>query len=142
MHADGGWHGLQQLRGECAGGAPRTGGSAGRSRGCGGDTGIVTYAEGKLATEVSAGELAHLGYRVKEGRPITPGGLRGMDYADEVRLIEGKFGHLSTVAKLAFDVVNRRLTVEGEITSSDVERAVAQLGTKAPLVGEEREEVS
>jgi Zn2+/Cd2+-exporting ATPase len=104
----------------------------------------VTYAEGKLARGDLVGAVSRLGYRVRDDRPVRREAfeVEGMDCADEVRLIEGKLGNLPGIARLSFDVVNRRLTVEGEITTAEVERAIRQLGMKARLVGLEREEVS
>src|SRR5690606_28840697 len=68
--------------------------------------------------------------------------VEGLDCADEVRLIEGKLGNLPGVTSLGFDLVRGRLTVEGEITAPEVERAAAQLGMRARLIGEERGEYS
>ncbi|MET0399586.1 MAG: heavy metal translocating P-type ATPase [Longimicrobiaceae bacterium] len=104
----------------------------------------VEYAEGKLARGDLTGAITRVGYRVKDDAPARREvfEVEGMDCADEVRLIEGKLGSLPGVARLGFDVVNRRLTVEGEIASAEVERAVAQLGMRALLVGEERAEAT
>lgn len=105
---------------------------------------MVKYAEGKLARGDLAGEIRRVGYRVRDGasaeREVFE--VQGMDCAEEVRLIEGKLGNLPGVARLGFDVVNRRLTVEGEIAVAEVERAVAQLGMKARLLSAERKEES
>ena len=104
----------------------------------------VGYAEGKLARGDLTGAITRVGYRVKDDSP----GLKevfeveGMDCADEVRLIEGKLGVLPGVTRLAFDLIGRKLTVEGEITPAEVERAIAQLGKKARLVGKERAKAS
>lgn len=103
----------------------------------------VTYAEGKLARGDLAAAISRVGYRVTDG-----GGARvvfeveGMDCADEVRLIEGKLGMLPGVARLGFDMVGQRLTVEGEIAAAEVERAVAQLGMRARRVGSETPETT
>ncbi|MDP9348835.1 MAG: cation transporter, partial [Gemmatimonadota bacterium] len=104
----------------------------------------VEYAEGKLARGDLAGAITRVGYRVKDDAPVRREvfEVEGMDCADEVRLIEGKLGNLPGIARLGFDVVSRRLTVEGAIAAAEVERAVGQLGMKARLVGETREEVS
>jgi Cd2+/Zn2+-exporting ATPase len=104
----------------------------------------VEHAEGKLARGDLAGAITRVGYRVKDGSPVRKEvfEVEGMDCADEVRLIEGKLGNLPGVARLGFDVVNRCLTVEGEIATAEVERAVGQLGMRARLVGESREEES
>ncbi len=62
--------------------------------------------------------------------------LDGMDCAEEVRLIEGKLGNLPGVTALQFDVVNRRLVVDGAITAPEVQRAVRELGMTAHAEGE------
>jgi Cd2+/Zn2+-exporting ATPase len=105
---------------------------------------MVEYAEGKLARGDLTGAITRVGYRVKDDSPVRREvfEVEGMDCADEVRLIEGKLGKLPGVARLGFDVVNRRLTVEGEIAAAEVERAVAQLGMRALLLGEERAEAT
>ena len=106
---------------------------------------VVRYAEGKLAHGDLAGAINRVGYRAKD---VTGAARRdvfdveGMDCADEVRLIENRLGNLPGVTSLGFDLVGRRLSVVGEITAGEVERAVAQLGMRARLIGEEREESS
>ena len=104
----------------------------------------VAYAEGKLARGDLTGAITRVGYRVKDDAPVRREvfEVEGMDCADEVRLIEGKLGNLPGVARLGFDVVNRRLTVEGEIATAEVEHAVAQLGMRARLVGAEQEQLT
>ena len=104
----------------------------------------VRYAEGTLARGDLSGAITRVGYGVMDDAP----GRRevfeveGMDCADEVRLIEGKLGGLPGVSRLAFDLVGRRLSVEGEVTAAEVERAIGQLGMRARLVGEVRAEAS
>lgn len=90
------------------------------------------------------GAVTRIGYRVKDEARVRKDvfEVQGMDCADEVRLIEGKLGNLPGVARLGFDVVARRLTGEGQITSAEVERAIGELGMRARLVGESREEES
>ncbi|HEU0298574.1 MAG TPA: heavy metal translocating P-type ATPase, partial [Longimicrobium sp.] len=104
----------------------------------------VRYAEGKLARGDLAGAITRVGYRVTDGgfgrREVFE--VEGMDCADEVRLIEGRLGSLPGVTRLAFDLVGRRLTVEGEIAAAEVERAVGQLGMRARLVGAARQEAT
>ena len=104
----------------------------------------VRYAEGKLARGDLAGAITRVGYRVVDGgsgrREVFV--VEGMHCADEVRLIEGRLGGLPGVTRLAFDLVGRRLTVEGEITAAEVERAVGQLGMRARLVGEARQQTT
>ncbi len=100
----------------------------------------VTYAEGKLARGDLTGAITRVGYRVTgegSGRRETFE-VEGMDCADEVRLIEDRLGRLPGVSRLAFDLVARRLTVEGEVAAAEVERAVGKLGMRARLVGEAR----
>ncbi|HEX2187324.1 MAG TPA: heavy metal translocating P-type ATPase, partial [Longimicrobiaceae bacterium] len=101
----------------------------------------VEYAEGKLARGDLAGAIRRVGYAVEDeaaGREVFE--VEGMDCADEARLIEGKLGKLPGVARLGFDLVGRRLTVEGEVAAAEVERAVAELGMRARRVGAERVE--
>lgn len=104
----------------------------------------VRYAEGKLARGDLTGAITRVGYRVTDGgsgrREVFE--VEGMDCADEVRLIEGKLGGLPGVTRLAFDLVGRRLTVEGKVTAAEVERAIGQLGMRARLAGEVRPEAS
>jgi Zn2+/Cd2+-exporting ATPase len=104
----------------------------------------VTYTEGELDREALVGAVTRLGYRAKEEHGVRREAfeVEGMDCADEVRLIEGKLGTLPGVASLAFDVVNRRVIVEGDVAASVVERAIEQLGMEARLVGAERREAS
>jgi Cd2+/Zn2+-exporting ATPase len=105
----------------------------------------VRYAEGKLARGDFTGAITRIGYRVKDEtaalrREVFE--VEGMDCADEVRLIEGKLGSLPGITRLGFDVVARRLTVEGEIATAEVERAIAGLGMRARLVGQTTEKLS
>ncbi|CAN5877174.1 heavy metal translocating P-type ATPase [soil metagenome] len=104
----------------------------------------VGYTEGKLARGDLTGAITRVGYQVKDDAHALKEvfEVEGMDCADEVRLIEGKLGSLPGVTRLGFDVVSRRLTVEGEIAVPEVERAIAQLGMKARLLGKTREEQS
>ena len=104
----------------------------------------VRYAEEKLARGDLAGAITRVGYRVTDERPARREvfDVEGMDCADEVRLIEGKLGNLPGVSRLAFDLVARRLTVEGDVAAVEVERAIGQLGMRARLVGEARAETS
>jgi Cd2+/Zn2+-exporting ATPase len=104
----------------------------------------VRYAEGMVAHGDLAGAITRVGYRVVDGvsgRRETFE-VEGMDCADEVRLIEGSLGKLPGVSRLAFDLVARRLTVEGEVTAAEVERAIGQLGMRSRLVGEAQPETS
>jgi len=104
----------------------------------------VEYSGGKLARGDLESAIHRVGYRVKDGSPARREifEVEGMDCADEVRLIEGRLGKLPCVARLRFDLVNRRLTVEGEISAGEVERAIASLGMRARLEAEERSAVS
>jgi Cd2+/Zn2+-exporting ATPase len=98
----------------------------------------VVYAEGLLARGDLAGAIRRIGYRVEEGDPSSAAfTIEGMDCADEVRQIEDKLGPLPGVAKLQFDLMRRRLVVEGSIAATEVERVVKQLGMRARREGEE-----
>lgn len=106
---------------------------------------VIQYAEGKLARADLASAINRVGYQARylaDASRQQVFDVEGMDCADEVRLIEGKLGKLPGVTSLGFDLVRSRLTVEGEITAAEVARAVAQLGMRARLNGEEREESS
>ena len=95
----------------------------------------VAYAEGKLARGDLVAAITRVGYRVQDGvgrREVFE--VEGMTCTDEVRLIEGKLGDLPGVSKLGFDLVARRLTVDGDIAVAEVERAIAQVGLRARLV--------
>lgn len=70
------------------------------------------------------------------GQPVASFVVEGMDCADEVRQIEDRLGRLSGVTKLAFDLMARRLTVEGEISTNEVARALKQIGMSARPEGE------
>jgi Zn2+/Cd2+-exporting ATPase len=78
------------------------------------------------------------GYNVKNGdvRCATYM-VEGVDCADEVRLIEDKLGRLPGVENLQFDLMRRRLTIEGAITSSDAQRAIREIGMTARPEGEQ-----
>ena len=104
----------------------------------------VAYSEGKLARGDLVGAITRVGYEVKDESSARKEifEVQGMDCADEVPLIEGKLGKLLGVTSLGFDVVGGRLTVEGQITSGEVERAIDQLGMKARLIGATRPERS
>ena len=98
----------------------------------------VVYAEGLLARGDLAGAIRRIGYRVEDGDPRSVAfTIDGMDCADEVRQIEGKLGPLPGVTKLQFDLMRRRLVVEGSIAATEVERVVKQLGMRARREGEE-----
>jgi hypothetical protein len=60
----------------------------------------------------------------------------GMDCADEIREIEDRLGHLAGVDRLQFDLVRRRLLVEGSIAEGEVRRVIQTLGMRARLEGE------
>lgn len=102
----------------------------------------VRYAEGTLARGDLAGAITRVGYRVGDTGSVRREvfEVEGMDCADEVRLIEGSVGTLPGVTRLAVDLVGRRLTVEGEIAATEVERAIGQLGMRARVVGTAREQ--
>ena len=100
----------------------------------------VAYAEGKLARGDLAGAVRRVGYTVEDADDRTSRRatflVEGMDCADEVRLIEGKLGNLPGITALQFDVVNRRLVVDGAITAPEVQRAIRDLGMTARADGE------
>ena len=97
----------------------------------------VGYAEGKLARGDLAGTITRLGYVVQSGDVRRAAFVvEKMDCADEVRLIEAKLGRLPGVTKLEFDVVRRRLVVQGAVTAPEVQRAVQELGMAARPEGE------
>ena len=100
----------------------------------------VQYAEGKLSRVDLVGAVQRVGYRVKDDSPVRRETFEvpGMDCADEVRLIEGKLGPLAGVESLEFDLIGRRVKVEGSVAAVEIERAIGQLGMKASLRGEER----
>lgn len=98
----------------------------------------VTYAEGKLACGDIAGTIRRIGYRVEEGEPKAAAFIvDGMDCADEVRQIENRLGQLSGVSHLQFDLMRRRLFVEGNISTPEVLRAIKELGMQARREGEQ-----
>jgi Cd2+/Zn2+-exporting ATPase len=76
-----------------------------------------------------------------EGRKVSDGArasfiVDGMDCADEIRQIEDKLEHLPGVDRLQFDLVRRRLLVDGSIAEGEVRRAIQLLGMRARLEGE------
>lgn len=104
----------------------------------------VEYAEGKLARGDLAGAVRRVGYRVKDDAPVREAlfTVEGMCCASEVRQIEGKLADLPGITNLKFDPVQQRLGVTGEVAPAEIERAIAELGMKARLIGEERAEQS
>jgi copper chaperone CopZ len=104
----------------------------------------VEYAEGKLARGDLAGAIRRVGYRVKDDAPAREASFTvdGMCCASEVRQIEGKLADLPGITQLKFDPVQQRLGVVGEVAPAEIERAIAELGMKARLVGEGRAEES
>lgn len=103
----------------------------------------VAYAHGKLARGDLAGAIRRVGYKVEDGEAKQASFIvEGMCCPDEVRQIEDKLGRLPGVTNLAFDLMNRRLKVEGEITSPEIQRAIKEIGMTALHEGEERRELS
>jgi Cd2+/Zn2+-exporting ATPase len=100
----------------------------------------VRFAEDRVARADLLAEIRRLGYHVNDARPPTVAAfeVEGLCCASEARQIEARLGHLPGVSRLSFDAVNHKLMVEGHIASAEVERAVADLGMKARLIGEER----
>lgn len=98
----------------------------------------VQYAEGTLARGDVAGAIRRLGYQVhdKEEAQRHSFIVEGMDCADEVRQIEAKLGPLPGITRLQFDVVNRRLRVDGSVTVGEVQRAIKEIGMTARPEGQ------
>ena len=97
----------------------------------------VGYAEGKVARGDFSGAIQRVGYRVEDGDARRVAfTVSGMDCADEVRVIEAKFGKLPGVTKLEFDIVRHRLTVEGAITPAEIQRGVKEIGMTARMEGD------
>ena len=104
----------------------------------------VGYAGGRLARGDLAGAIRRVGYTVhdddpRDGRATARRAVftvAGLDCAEEVRLIEGKLAKLPGVTALQFDVVSHRLTVEGAITTPEVQRALKEIGMAATAQGE------
>jgi len=103
----------------------------------------VSYAEGKLARGDISSAIRRVGYRVEDGEP-TRGSfiVEGMDCAEEVRQIEDKLGKLPGVTNLNFDLMSRRLVVEGSIALGEVERALKDIGMEARPEGQEARPLS
>lgn len=98
----------------------------------------VSYADGKITRGDISGAIRRVGYKVEDGDARRAEFIiEGMDCADEVRLIEDKLGCLPGVANLQFDLMRRRLSVEGAITSAEIQRAIKETGMTARPEGEE-----
>lgn len=103
----------------------------------------IAYADGKLSRGDLAGAIRRVGYKVEDGEVRRASFIvEGMDCADEVRQIEDKLGKLPGVTNLGFDLINRRLKVEGTITSAEVQRAIKEIGMTALAEGEEQKSLS
>jgi Zn2+/Cd2+-exporting ATPase len=57
--------------------------------------------------------------------------VEGMDCADEIRQIESRLGHLAGIDRLKFDLVRRRLVVEGSVAAGDIRSALNEIGMQA-----------
>ena len=98
----------------------------------------VAYTERTVAREDVASAIRRIGYRVEtEPEKVTSFTIEGMDCADEIRQIQDTLGKLPGVSKLQFDLIGRRLTVEGSIAESEVQRTIQTLGMTAHLQGEQ-----
>lgn len=98
----------------------------------------VAYADGKLARGDITGAIRRVGYKIEDGDIRRASFIvDGMDCADEVRQIEDKLGRLPGVTNLGFDLMNRRLKVDGAITAAEVQRAIKEIGMTARPEGEE-----
>lgn len=103
----------------------------------------VGYAEGKLSRGDISGAIRRIGFTVEDNEARRASFIvEGMDCADEVRQIEDKLGRLPGVTNLAFDLMARRLTVEGAATSAEVARTLKTIGMTARPEGEEAKPVS
>ena len=102
----------------------------------------VRYAEGKLARGDLTGAIRRVGFRVHDG-PSRRARFQvaEMDCADEVRQIEDRLGRLPGVTELAFDLMSRRMIVEGSVSPAEVQRAIAELGMTARAEGEQQREL-
>ncbi len=97
----------------------------------------VHYAEGKVARGDIAGAITRIGYPVLDGEARRASfTVDGMDCAEEVRQIEDKLGKLPGVTDLRFDLMSRRLVVEGAISFPEIERALKDIGLTARPEGE------
>ena len=96
----------------------------------------VSYANGKLARGDLHSAVRRLGYQVHDDKPRHTLIIDGMDCADEVRQLEAKLGPLPGVTQLRFDLVGRKLTVEGAITVGEIQRAVKEIGMTARAEGQ------
>ena len=97
----------------------------------------VAYAEGKLVRGDLYCAVQRLGYQVHDAenrRHVFH--VEGMDCADEVRQLEAKLGPLPGVAQLRFDLIGRKLIVEGTITVGEIQRAVKEIGMEAEPEGQ------
>jgi Cd2+/Zn2+-exporting ATPase len=103
----------------------------------------VTYAEGKLARGDFTGAVERIGYRV-EGEDVRRASfiVEGMDCAEEVRQIEDKLGRFPGVTNLQFDLMGRRLVVEGSVSANEIARALKDIGMTARPEGEEARTLS
>lgn len=103
----------------------------------------VAYSEGKLARGDFAGAVRRIGYKVIDGEATNASFIvEQMDCADEVRQIESKLGKLPGVTNISFDLINKRLKVEGAITSAEVQRAIKDIGMTARPEGEAQRELT
>lgn len=97
----------------------------------------VDYSPGKVVRGDLASAIQRVGFTVEDvdtRRAVFT--VKGLDCADEVRLIEARLGKLPGVNALQFDVVRHRLIVQGAITAPEVTRAVRELGMTARADGE------
>ncbi len=103
----------------------------------------VRYAEDKLSRGDIAGAIRRIGFKVEDDETRRASFIvEGMDCADEVRQIEDKLGGLPGLTNLAFDLMARRLTVEGVVSSAEVARALKDIGMTARPEGDEARPLS
>jgi Zn2+/Cd2+-exporting ATPase len=93
----------------------------------------VNYSPALVDEEDLKEVVRKAGYRVRDqvAAPITTYTVEGLCCATEARQIEGKLIGHPDVRRLSFDIVQKRMTVEGGVPPAHVERLVAQLGMKA-----------
>lgn len=100
----------------------------------------VDYEVSKIARGDLNAAIRRAGYRVEDGSSTRSAFLvKGMDCADEVRLIEDRIGRLPGVTGLQFDLMQHRLLVQGSATPGEIQLAIRQLGMSATPEGTEPE---
>lgn len=98
----------------------------------------VQYADGTLARRDLASAIRRLGYQVQDDAEALRQTfiVEGMDCADEVRQIEATLEPLPGITRLQFDLVNRRLRVDGSATAAQIQSAIREVGMTAQPEGQ------